>query len=51
MDVTALTSSLKHHLSAHLERSGSIIYSASTTLKAGDFYLMGFNPGGEDDPA
>ncbi|MDA8516772.1 hypothetical protein [Citrobacter sp. Igbk 16] len=52
MTLRALTESLKHHLSGHLERSGSILYSAGSTLKSGDVYLMGFNPGGnDDDPA
>lgn len=50
MDSTAYTASLKHNLSAHLERSGSIIYSANTTLKVGDVYLMELNPGGGDHP-
>ena len=52
MTIATLTASLKNHLRDHLERSGSILYSASSTLKAGDVYLMGFNPGGNDnDPA
>ncbi len=50
MNITVLTASLKHHLSTHMERSGSILYSAGSTLKAGDVYLMGFNPGGDDNP-
>ena len=50
MDITTFSLSLKHHLSAHMERSGSILYSANTTLEAGDVYLIGFNPGGEDEP-
>ncbi|MBZ0059486.1 MULTISPECIES: uracil-DNA glycosylase family protein [unclassified Leclercia] len=50
MSINALTESLRHHLSPHLERSGSILYSATSTLKVGDVYLMGFNPGGGDGP-
>ena len=41
------------HVSADLQRwlkkSGDIFYSGRSTLKEGDFYLMGLNPGG--DPA
>ena len=29
------------------DRSGAILYSSHTTLKPGDVYLLGFNPGGE----
>ena len=37
--------SLKHLL----DRSGEVIYSSHETLKKGDIYLMGLNPGGDPD--
>jgi hypothetical protein len=33
-----------------LERKGELIYSSHETLKKGDIYLLGLNPGGEDSP-
>lgn len=36
----------KESLSDVLSKSGSILYSSHETLKAGDVYLLGFNPGG-----
>jgi len=32
-----------------LERSGSVLYSGDETLKNGDWYFLGSNPGGHDD--
>src|SRR5690606_35182845 len=38
-------------LSEVLNESGSILYSSHQTLRKGDIYLLGFNPGGtEGDP-
>lgn len=36
----------KEALSNFLSESGSILYSSHETLKSGDVYLLGFNPGG-----
>jgi len=36
----------KDALSEVLSESGSILYSSHETLKSGDVYLLGFNPGG-----
>lgn len=36
----------KDALSEVLNESGSILYSSHETLKSGDVYLLGFNPGG-----
>jgi len=32
-----------------LERSGSVLYSGDQTIKKGDWYFLGSNPGGHDD--
>ena len=32
-----------------LERSGSVLYSGDQTIKDGDWYFLGSNPGGHDD--
>ena len=37
----------KRHLSTLQNEAGSILYSSHETLKPGDVYLLGFNPGGE----
>jgi hypothetical protein len=37
----------KHHLSPILQREGSILYSAAITIRPGDLYILGLNPGGE----
>lgn len=39
----------KDNLQEYLNFSGSILYSSHDTLKKGDIYLLGFNPGGESD--
>ena len=36
----------RNNLSGHLDKPGSILYSSHETLKPGDVYLLGFNPGG-----
>jgi hypothetical protein len=36
----------KESLAGILDRPGSILYSSHETLKSGDVYLLGFNPGG-----
>lgn len=36
----------KTNLAALLDKPGSILYSSHETLKPGDLYLLGFNPGG-----
>lgn len=36
----------KNSLSDLLDQSGSILYSSHETLRPGDVYLLGFNPGG-----
>lgn len=35
-------------LTKHLHEPGGILYSSHQTLKKGDVYLLGFNPGGSD---
>lgn len=42
-----LTSLIIQKFEQHKNEYGKIIYSASHTLKSGDVYLMGYNPGGE----
>src|SRR5690606_27782474 len=37
---------LKNELSDYANMSGSVLYSGSNTLKQGQFYLIGLNPGG-----
>lgn len=32
-----------------LARSGSVLYSSASTLRKGNYYLLGVNPGGEND--
>lgn len=39
----------KKELEEYLNVSGSILYSSHNTLRRGDIYLLGFNPGGESD--
>lgn len=39
----------KKKLEEYLNVSGSILYSSHNTLRRGDIYLLGFNPGGESD--
>ncbi len=37
----------RHHLRKHLTRSGEILYSGASTLRSGQVYLLGHNPGGD----
>ncbi len=46
MNKAALPALSKSALSSILNRSGEVIYSSHETLKKGDIYLMGYNPGG-----
>ena len=45
----ALISAVEKHLGEHAKRSGAVLYNGWSTLRRGNVYLMGFNPGG--DPA
>ena len=40
----------KEILSQILNKTGGILNSSGTTLRKGDFYILGVNPGGEDAP-
>jgi len=46
MNKTDLPELAKTKLKAILQQNGEVIYSSHETLKKGDIYLMGFNPGG-----
>tara|TARA_A200000159_G_scaffold160134_1_gene179778 strand:- start:5147 stop:5347 length:201 start_codon:yes stop_codon:yes gene_type:complete len=37
-------------LSDVLNSPGKVLYSSHETLKAGDIYFLGFNPGGREGP-
>jgi hypothetical protein len=41
----------RESLAGILDKSGSILYSSHETLKSGDVYLLGFNPGGSGGSA
>ncbi len=41
----------KRELAGLLDQAGGILYSSHETLKPGDVYLLGFNPGGEGGPS
>lgn len=42
----------RHHLRGHLRESGELLYSAASTLRRGELYLLGHNPGGDaNDPS
>jgi hypothetical protein len=47
--VTDFVREAEVQLSSLLSESGKVLYSAASTLKQGDIYVLGFNPGG--DPA
>jgi hypothetical protein len=42
---------MEQGLSEFTQRSGSVLYSGLHTLKKGDYYIMGLNPGGKDGPS
>ncbi len=46
MDKTKLLRTIYNCLQDSLDRPGSILHSASSTLTKGDFYFLGYNPGG-----
>jgi hypothetical protein len=37
----------RHHLRGHLRESGELLYSGASTLRCGELYLLGHNPGGD----
>lgn len=49
MDINGLISNIKQHLEPILDESGSIVFSSMNTIKKGDLYTLGLNPGGEAD--
>ncbi|MBN1217177.1 MAG: hypothetical protein JXA99_17285 [Candidatus Lokiarchaeota archaeon] len=40
----------KKHLKEILSESGAVLYSSGETLKKGDYYILGLNPGGNEGP-
>lgn len=46
---TSFENMARAQLHTLLERSGKVIYSAADTLRPGDIYLLGINPGGVPD--
>lgn len=46
MTIDTFVSRAKDELQTILRKSGSILYSAPRTLKKGDYYFLGLNPGG-----
>lgn len=48
MEIEALITKIEEHLSPLLDESGSILYSSVDTIKKGDLYVLGLNPGGDD---
>lgn len=49
MDLYQLQKHALNDLDHILDRSGEVIYSSARTLKKGDVYLLGYNPGGISD--
>lgn len=48
MNIDTFVSRAKGELQTILRKSGSILYSAPGTLKKGDYYFLGLNPGGSE---
>lgn len=48
MDLTIFIQETKEILKDYIKESGSFLYSGNKSLKKGDIYLIGFNPGGSD---
>src|SRR2546422_10272660 len=46
-DLNAFIAGAFRDLASILDCSGSILYSAASTLRAGPIYLLGLNPGGD----
>ena len=49
MNVEEIKNQLKNKLSDYLNKPGSIIYSSVQTIRKGDYYILGLNPGGISD--
>jgi hypothetical protein len=48
-EVTYLIARMREDLSGLLHQSGRILYSSIETVRPGDLYLLGINPGGDPD--
>ncbi len=48
MEQIDLTATAKEYLAHILDMPGEVIYSSKDTLRKGDIYLMGLNPGGDE---
>ena len=49
MEIEEIKNLLKNKLSDYLNGPGSIIYSSVETIRKGDYYILGLNPGGIPD--
>ena len=47
MKIKLLADKVEKHINPILDESGSIVFSSVDTIKKGDIYILGLNPGGE----